>query len=183
MLKWLKITFLITLSILFGRWCGTQIEDRLGINRAPQIQGEADDKLLALLQPESAEQLRTRLVLAEARRQGVPPDLALAVSRVENWGAIPTARSSAGAVGLMQVMPFWTDFVPLIQLCSGSSLITPEINVCFGVGILRIYKARYGTWPKALRAYNGSLRLPRAGARYVRLVNKSLNTNKEKYIG
>jgi len=173
--KWLKITAILAFTIWFASWCAGKVEDRLGMNQPPSIQGEANESLLALLQPESAEQLRTRLVLAEARRQGVPPDLALAVSRVENWGAVPTARSSAGALGLMQVMPFWTDFLPLVSLCGGDSLITPEVNVCFGVGILRIYYTRYGTWPQALRAYNGSLRLPRAGARYVRLVNKSLN--------
>ena len=183
MRKWLKITFLVTCAVLFGNWCGTELEDRFGMNRPPQIQGEADSALLALLRPPNPEELRTRLVLAEAKRQGVPPHLALAVSRVENWRGIATATSHAGAVGLMQVMQFWTEYEPLVSLCQGNSLVDPKINVCFGVGILRIYFARYGTWTKALRAYNGSLHLPRAGARYVRLVEASLNTLKENNIG
>lgn len=183
MRKWLKITAILALTVWFSGWCATKVENRLGMNQPPAIQGEANAELISLLQPESAEQLRTRLVLAEARRQGVPPELALAVSRVENWRGLPTAVSPAGAVGLMQVMRFWRLYPPLVQLCEGDSLIDPKINVCFGVGILRLYKARYLTWPKALRAYNGSLHMPRAGARYVRLVNQLLTTNKEKYIG
>jgi len=143
------------------------------MNESPAIQGEPDESLLARLR-ETPQQLRTRLVYAEARRQGISPELALAVSQVENWGADTAAISKAGAVGLMQVMPFWTANESLSAYCGGRELRDPQINICFGVAILRDYLTRHHTQDQALRAYNGSLRLRLAGARYVRLVNNKL---------
>lgn len=110
--------------------------------------------------PPSSSELRDRLVREAAARHGVPADLAIAVSHVENWRGLPAARSPKGAVGLMQVMPD-------IHGATAQQLEDPSHNVDLGVRIMRMYFDRYGTWDKALRAYNGALKLPRVGDRYV----------------
>lgn len=122
--------------------------------------GPAGQAALDKILPPSQSDLRDRLVAEAARRHAVPVDLAIAVSHVENWRGLPQARSSAGAVGLMQVMPD-------IHGSTARELEDPGHNVELGVKILRMYYDRYGSWEKALRAYNGSLKLPRAGDRYV----------------
>ena len=45
-----------------------------------------------------------KIVIEEAERAGLEPELALAVARVES-DFDPDARSHAGAIGLMQIMP------------------------------------------------------------------------------
>src|SRR5574341_779469 len=110
--------------------------------------------------PPTPSELRDRVVLAAAQRHGVPPTLALAVSHVENWRGLPRARSKAGAVGIMQVMPN-------IHGPSATELEDPEVNAETALRLLRRLYDRHGDWDKALRAYNGALKLPKAGDRYV----------------
>lgn len=168
----LKIGLLISFGILIGRELEIRLIDQRGPGEPDIIaQGDTVD-VLSFVYQESPESLRTRLVLEEASRQGVSPKLMLAISRVENWGGDTLATSRAGALGLMQVMPFWANSVTLTAYCNGNELRNPRINVCFGTAIFRMYLSKYeGNISKALRAYNGSLHLPRAGARYVQLVN------------
>ena len=71
-------------------------------------------------------------------------------SRFDRW-----AVSSAGAVGLMQVMPFWPDQLGMKR----HQLTQIEANMRMGCAILRFYlqaRART-TWRKALARYNGSV--------------------------
>ena len=81
----------------------------------------------------------------------LPPDLVLALieveSRFDRW-----AVSRAGAVGLMQVMPFWPD-----QLGLQNQLIRVAPNIRMGCEILRYYlRAEHRNWSRALARYNGS---------------------------
>ena len=48
-------------------------------------------------------------------------------------------------------------------------------NICLGVNILRHYYDIHGDWDTALRAYNGALRSPIAGQRYVEDVQRELD--------
>ena len=81
------------------------------------------------------------------------PQLVLAVIDVES-AFDPFAVSSAGAVGLMQVMPFWPSELGL----STRDLIDVELNIRMGVSILAYYLARErGDYVRALGRYNGSL--------------------------
>jgi soluble lytic murein transglycosylase-like protein len=81
------------------------------------------------------------------------PQLVLAVIDVES-AFDPFAVSSAGAVGLMQVMPFWPRELGL----SNKDLIDVELNIRMGTSILAHYLERErGDYIRALGRYNGSL--------------------------
>lgn len=72
----------------------------------------------------------TEAVLRSSRRYGLDPYLVTAVLLVES-DARPWAESSMGAIGLMQVMPYWAERLPL-----AGNLATIESNVEAGCFIL-----------------------------------------------
>jgi len=81
------------------------------------------------------------------------PQLVLAVIDVES-AFDPFAVSYAGAVGLMQVMPFWPSQLGL----KTQDLIDVELNIRMGTSILAYYLERErGDYRRALARYNGSL--------------------------
>jgi soluble lytic murein transglycosylase-like protein len=98
-----------------------------------------------------------RTVYCETHRPGttsLPPGLVLAVldveSRFDRW-----AVSNSGAVGLMQVMPFWPEQLGMHR----RELVTMEPNIRMGCAILRHYlEAEHNDVRRALGRYNGSLR-------------------------
>jgi soluble lytic murein transglycosylase-like protein len=95
-------------------------------------------------------------VHCEARRVDVPPELVLAVMDVESRFD-RYAVSSAGAVGLMQVMPFW----PRELGMSNEQLVRIADNVRMGTTILGYYlRKERGNYQRALQRYNGSLGRP-----------------------
>ena len=89
----------------------------------------------------------------EATRAELPPELVLAVIEVEsNFDRY--AISVAGALGLMQVMPFWRDEIGRPD----DNLIHVETNLRYGCTILRYYLDKeQGDLRRALGRYNGSL--------------------------
>lgn len=102
-------------------------------------------------------QERTELIKTiryEAQRVGIEPQMIFALIEVEsNFRA--DAVSHAGAIGLMQVMPFWTDV-----LSNGDvrQLYEPRVNIRYGCLILRHYlDIEKGNFDRALGRYNGSL--------------------------
>ena len=92
-------------------------------------------------------------VHAEAEKHDLPPELVLAVIEVEsNFDRF--AISYAGALGLMQVMPFWLDEIGRPD----DNLFHIETNLRMGCTILRHYLDREnGDLVRALARYNGSL--------------------------
>lgn len=90
-------------------------------------------------------------VTREAGRLKVSPSLLAAVLLVENRGLDSSAVSSAGAVGLMQVMPFHAGSYG----CASTDLRTVDANICHGARILAIYLVRTHSVPRALQRYNG----------------------------
>jgi len=96
-----------------------------------------------------------RQVYCETHRAGtarLPPGLVMAViaveSRFDRW-----AVSSAGAVGLMQVMPFWPERLGMRRY----ELVHVEPNIRMGCAILRFYLGyEHNDVRKALARYNGS---------------------------
>lgn len=96
-------------------------------------------------------------IVAEARRQRLDPALVAAVVNAES-GFVPDARSSQGAVGLMQLLPETARFVasqPDRPSPPPGRLADPEVNIAYGTRYLRYLVDRYGTVPLALAAYNG----------------------------
>lgn len=94
-------------------------------------------------------------VYCEAKRDptlALPPDLVMALidveSRFNTWAVSP-----AGAVGLMQVMPFWPR-----QLGVQNQLVRIAPNIRMGCEILRFYlRQEHMNWARALARYNGSV--------------------------
>lgn len=94
-----------------------------------------------------------RLVVSEARRQGVPPAFALAVAWQES-GWQPRVVSYAGAIGVMQLLPATGEWVGSAMLGRSVNLWDPAHNVRAGVRLLKHYLARYGgSRAMALAAY------------------------------
>jgi soluble lytic murein transglycosylase-like protein len=93
------------------------------------------------------------LVHLEAARAELPPELILAVIEVEsNFDRY--AVSIAGALGLMQIMPFWLDEIGRPD----DNLLHTDTNLRYGCTILRFYLDKEdGDLQRALGRYNGSL--------------------------
>ena len=102
--------------------------------------------------PDERIEILTR-VHYEAARVDLPPELILAVIEVEsNFDRY--AVSVAGALGLMQVMPFWKDEIGR----PGDNLIRVDTNLRYGCTILKFYlEKEKGDLRRALGRYNGSL--------------------------
>lgn len=108
-------------------------------------------------------------VQCESKRLQLPPSLVMAVidveSRFNRW-----ATSSAGAVGLMQVMPFWPSQLGM----QNHQLLDISHNIRMGCTILKYYlELERGDYARALARYNGSLgRRNYSDLVLVRLANK-----------
>ncbi len=105
----------------------------------------------------------------EATRVGLFPELVLAVIDVEsNFNRY--AISHAGAMGLMQIMPFWLDEIGK----PGDNLFDLKTNLRLGCTILRYYLDKEkGDLTRALARYNGSL----GSHRYTKKVYRALDTH------
>ena len=93
-----------------------------------------------------------RRVHQEASRSNLDPELVLALIHVEsNFDRF--AISSAGAQGLMQIMPFWLDEIGR----PGDNLFHIRTNLRLGCTILKYYLGKeQGHLARALARYNGS---------------------------
>ncbi len=119
--------------------------------------------------PDVAEQAAAALV-TEAARLKLDPSLLGAVLLIENTPLNPTAVSSQGALGLMQVMP----------VHRGSYGCSPDLvdiadNICHGARILKHMVRRTKSIPLALKRYNGCVR-GRNTPRCYRYPNRVLRT-------
>jgi hypothetical protein len=97
-----------------------------------------------------------RTVYCETHHRGkdaLPPGLVMAVLDVESRFD-PWAVSSAGAVGLMQVMPFWPEQLGMRRY----QLTRVGANIHMGCAILRFYlHDERRDIRRALQRYNGSV--------------------------
>lgn len=94
-----------------------------------------------------------KLVHLEASRADLPPELILAVIETES-NFDPYAISVAGAIGLMQIMPFWLDEIGR----PNDNLLHIDTNLRYGCTILRFYLDKENNdLRRALGRYNGSL--------------------------
>ena len=102
--------------------------------------------------PQERIKLLTR-IHSEATRADLSPELVLSVIEVEsNFDRY--AVSVAGALGLMQIMPFWLDEIGRPD----DNLLHVDTNLRYGCTILRFYLDKEdGDLRRALGRYNGSL--------------------------
>jgi soluble lytic murein transglycosylase-like protein len=112
---------------------------------------------LARYVPKSAERLDIlRQVYCVTHRRGaarLPPGLVLAVMQVES-GFNRWAVSASGAVGLMQIMPYWPERLGV----QGYELVRVAPNIRMGCAILRYYlHITHDDVRLALEEYNGSV--------------------------
>ncbi len=98
---------------------------------------------------------RSRLldnIQQEARLAGLAPGIVMALIQVES-AFRSNAVSSAGAQGLMQVMPFWVEALGRPE----DDLFDPLLNLRYGCTILAHYlDVEDGDLTRALARYNGS---------------------------
>jgi soluble lytic murein transglycosylase-like protein len=93
-----------------------------------------------------------KLIHKEAIRAKLPPELVLSVIQVESKFD-PYAVSKAGAVGLMQIMPFWLKLIGRPD----DSLVHAQTNLRMGCTILKYYITKtHGDLRAALQRYNGA---------------------------
>ena len=105
----------------------------------------------------------------QAARLAIDPLLVLAVISTEDPDLDPAAVSSAGALGIMQVMPHW--WRSFRSYC-GDDLLAVETNICFGIKVLQSHlEDAHGSVERALLSYVGCVR-DVACRRYPELVIK-----------
>jgi soluble lytic murein transglycosylase-like protein len=88
------------------------------------------------------------IIYSEAKKNNLPPELVAAVVHTESK-FVPTARSGAGAVGLMQLVPKTGRWL------GARNLTDPGQNIMAGAKYLRYLADRFdGNMTKAIAAYN-----------------------------
>lgn len=101
------------------------------------------------------ELIRKRILMItkyEAERSGLDPQLVLSVITVESKFN-KYAISKAGAMGFMQVMPFWIKEIGV----KNQNLLDTQTNIRYGCTILKHYiELEHGNIYYALGRYNGS---------------------------
>ncbi len=102
--------------------------------------------------PDVAGQAAAALV-REAERLRLSPSLLGAVLLIENTPLDPTAVSSQGAIGLMQVMPVHRGSYGCF-----ADLVNVDTNICHGASILKHMVRRTKSVSLALKRYNGCVR-------------------------
>ena len=122
----------------------------------------------------------TPIIAKEAQRNNLEPEMIAAVIQVESsW--YPRAESSAGACGLMQVIPKWNPKRDgTIYTCE--QLKDPETNIRAGSAALRRWLDRAsGDMHLALCAYNaGNICFKKMRTSYVKRVMNVYHTIKGK---
>ncbi len=94
-------------------------------------------------------------IVVEGGKKILNPALLVGVLLTEDAKLDPRAKSSVGARGLMQVMPFhagkWKG-------CTSADLFAIDSNICHGVSILADLIKRSPNVERALQRYNGCVR-------------------------
>jgi hypothetical protein len=94
-------------------------------------------------------------IIVEGGKKNLNPALLVGVLLTEDAALDPRAKSSVGARGLMQVMPFhagkWKG-------CTSADLFSIDSNICHGTSILADLIKRSPNVERALQRYNGCVR-------------------------
>ena len=165
------LAILISATVSLSAWAQPQDEEELTalrsfleqtINGADSFEDRYDAEVWLvdmssrlsryIKDPEKRLSLLRDIHYASARAK-LPPELVLSVIEVESHFD-RFAVSSAGAQGMMQVMPFWKNEIGRPD----DNLIATRQNLEYGCRILQFYlKREDNSLHRALAAYNGSI--------------------------
>ncbi|OHA92106.1 MAG: hypothetical protein A3J09_01255 [Candidatus Zambryskibacteria bacterium RIFCSPLOWO2_02_FULL_51_21] len=98
-------------------------------------------------------QKHEKIIREKARKYGVPEDVAIGVGLLENGGS-DTAVSSAGALGVFQLMPGTARSLGLTVNKKVDERKIPEKNIDAGMRYLALNYYRFGDWGLATWAYH-----------------------------
>jgi hypothetical protein len=146
------------LDLILGDGGSQRLTSNMSATGGALLKGSEEAKIAAILRERTSDAKRANRVAAalvrEGRRANIGATLLVGVLLTENPDLEPTATSSVGARGLMQVMPFhagnWG--------CSSSDLFDIDANICHGVKILADNLKHSRNLPAALQRYNGCVR-------------------------
>ncbi len=97
------------------------------------------------------------LITQSCEEFGVDESLVYAIIHTES-GFDTEARSSVGALGLMQIMPETFEWLqtrlPPEQVMNADSLVTPEVNIRYGVYYISRLKSLFGSDTLVVAAYH-----------------------------
>ena len=99
------------------------------------------------------------IVNETSKRYNIEPELIYAVIKSES-GFDPNARSSAGALGLMQITPdtfLWLQTYTKEKFENESELFNPDVNIRYGALFLQILRGKYSSDDLVLCAYNAGM--------------------------
>lgn len=97
--------------------------------------------------PAKRAELYRPLFAAATTQYRLPPGLLMRIAQQES-NFDPAARSSAGAVGIMQIVPRWHPEV------GEAGALDPARAIPYAAKILAAWHRQYGNWTLALAAYN-----------------------------
>jgi soluble lytic murein transglycosylase-like protein len=118
-------------------------------SRTQRGQGVAADlvEYMSTWTPSQRAEIYRPLFDAATARYQLPPNLLMRIAdRESNFN--PNARSSRGAVGIMQIVPRWHPEV------GESGALDPSRAIPYAAKILSAWRRQYGSWTLALAAYN-----------------------------
>jgi soluble lytic murein transglycosylase len=95
------------------------------------------------------------LVELYSKKHAVPKELVFAIIKTES-NFDKNAKSHAGAMGLMQMIPSTYEFLSskLGETPVTSLLYDPETNIKYGTYYLQYLYSKFGSWELVLAAYN-----------------------------
>lgn len=141
----------------------------LGYSRTDRGRAELIDLIerASMWSPSKRAEMFRPLFDDATRRYGLPPNLLMRQADVES-SYDPTARSSKGALGIMQIIPRWhPELDPGDAAADARAALDPVRAIPYAAKLLRTWRDRYGSWSLALAAYNAG---PGAVEQYGRAV-------------
>ena len=122
------------------------------------MSGFAIDGILTFSERHTHPKTYEETVVRYAAEYNVPSSVVFAVIKCES-NFDPAAVSSAGAIGLMQLMPDTYEWLceKTGDICITAMLYDPTTNIKYGTYLLSFLYTRYGNWDTAYAAYNAGL--------------------------
>lgn len=117
--------------------------------------GLAVDRICDAIDRSSYPQKYSEFVTEYSALYGVPEQIVYAVIKTES-GFSSSAVSSAGAIGLMQIMPDTFDFISMMLQSNYEvgMLNDPQTNIRYGTYYLSYLFDKFGHWETVYAAYN-----------------------------